>query len=51
MQHSAEFLLHIFSIEIRLDFIARSSAEILVEKNSALCIIAWSHDSQGKIRP
>jgi hypothetical protein len=31
-QHSAEFLLKIFSIEIRLDCIARSSSVILGEK-------------------
>jgi hypothetical protein len=45
MQHSAEFSLIIFSIEIRLDCIARSSSAILVEKNSALCNLARSHDS------
>jgi hypothetical protein len=45
MQHSAEFLLKIFSIEIRLDCIARISSAILGGKNSALCNIARSHDS------
>jgi hypothetical protein len=42
MQHNAESLLKIFSIEIRLDCIARSSSAILGEKNSALCCIARS---------
>jgi hypothetical protein len=32
MHHSGEFLLKIFSIEIRLDCIARSSSAILVVK-------------------
>jgi hypothetical protein len=45
MQHSMEFLLKIFSIEIMLEFIARISSAILGEKNSTLCNIARSHDS------
>jgi hypothetical protein len=45
MQHSAEFLLKIFSIEIRLYCKGRSSSAILGEKNSALCNIERSHDS------
>jgi hypothetical protein len=44
MQHRGEFLLKIFSIEIRLDCRARSSSAILREKNSALCNITRSQN-------
>jgi hypothetical protein len=45
LSNTLKYFVKIFSIEIRLDCIARSLSAILGETKSALCDLAWSHDS------